>query len=428
MRNERRAGRKPRISDSDLLEINNRKNNGESIAHIAKELGVSRQAVYSRLKSSENNETLKIDYIVDGDCATRIYIDTQKKDIRIENMLHRISTYAFGLSESPLWQDFSLFLEKIYLESLGIDVESNEKILWINEDSNRFSINDVLEKSDNKIKVEDGQSFLDEKVFVITKQDILYSRTDTDGFQPKALSKDRKWFIKVQATISGKQMDDWKVEIIASDICKQLGIPCVEQKMCNVVYLDKTYKAVYSKNYELDGFEFLSFESLINNLGLSTYDKEFITRDANEKLIWCAQKLTEASNIPYEETLKYMIDLAVVDCLVGNVDRHTRNFGLFYDSISNEFKIPLLFDNGMGLFEHDSYRDEYKTFDEAMRNVYVSPYGEDPFDMIKLLDDKYGLNTLYPEIKNIRYVDLNLTSMAREYIRRIQELLKDLKD
>ena len=54
-----------------------------------------------------------------------------------------------------------------------------------------------------------------------------------------------------------------------------------------------------------------------------------------------------------------MLNLAILDCLVGNCDRHTRNFGVFFNSSKGEFSIAPVFDSGMGLFEHDYYRDKY---------------------------------------------------------------------
>ncbi|SFO07295.1 hypothetical protein SAMN04487831_10793 [Pseudobutyrivibrio sp. UC1225] len=121
-----------------------------------------------------------------------------------------------------------------------------------------------------------------------------------------------------------------------------------------------------------------------------------------------------------------MIDLAVIDCLVGNVDRHTRNFGLFFNSNTGEYSIPLVFDNGMGLFEHDYYRDNYKSFEEAMNNVYVSPYGEDPFDFLLELNKKYHLRTLYKGVEEIHYLQILHTSFAEEYKRRMQQLWQKL--
>lgn len=227
--------------------------------------------------------------------------------------------------------------------------------------------------------------------------------------------------MKSQAIISGVLMDDWAVELLASDICRQLDIPCVKQNECEFVYGDRVYKGVYSDNFELDGYTFVSFESLLERMGTSSREQEFIHLDAIDKLKWCADKLAKAGNLAYEETLKYMMDLAVIDCLVGNVDRHTRNFGLFYNTCSGQFEIPLIFDNGMGLFENDGYRDRYSSYDAAMMNVYVFPYGEDPFDMMDLLMRECGLYNIYPNLVNLKYDSLINTPFATEYIRRMKE-------
>ena len=115
-----------------------------------------------------------------------------------------------------------------------------------------------------------------------------------------------------------------------------------------------------------------------------------------------------------------MLDLAVLDCLIGNVDRHTRNFGLFYNVNTCRFEIPPVFDNGMGLFEHDYYRDMYADFEEAMRTVYVSPYGEDPFELLEILNREYGLKSVYPGIVEPEYEDILHTPLALEYMERMR--------
>lgn len=220
-------------------------------------------------------------------------------------------------------------------------------------------------------------------------------------------------------------MQDWAVEIIASDIANQLGIPCVQQNHCKFAFNNRVWDGVYSTNFEMDGYTFLSFESLIGTKQLSTKDDAFIQLSSIEKLTWCASQISSICDIDYKNAEKYMLDLAVIDCLVGNVDRHTRNYGVFYNSNKSEYSIPLVFDNGMGLFEHDYYRDNYKTYDEAMNNVYVSPYGEDPFDFLQELNKNYHLKLIYG-VKDIRYLDTLKTPFAKEYERRMQELWQKL--
>lgn len=229
------------------------------------------------------------------------------------------------------------------------------------------------------------------KEFNFSKKDLLTARTGTDGFQPKFFTKDRRHFVKAQAVISGVCMQDWLVEVIASDFCRQLHIPCVEQHPCVIKFAGRTFHGVYAKNFELDGFTFQSFESLISRHNLSTKEAYFIKMQTADKMKWCALKLSEYGKLAYDDCLKYILDLAIIDCLVGNVDRHTRNFGLFYHRDAG-FCIPFVFDSGMGLFEHDYYRDHYRTFEDAMMNVYVSPYGEDPFEMADLLKQEFDLS------------------------------------
>ena len=76
----------------------------------------------------------------------------------------------------------------------------------------------------------------------------------------------------------------------------------------------------------------------------------------------------------------------------------------------------------MGLFENDPYRDRYESYDAAMNNVYVAPYSEDPFDMIRILDAEYDLKTMYPGIENITYPDILSAPYAIEYERRMKDI------
>lgn len=418
MKNERGAGRKAVISSDDIAVIKERIGAGESVTAIAKECGITRQALYKRLKD-ETNHMVTLDYIVDGKVATRIELDCRKEQIKIENYALRISQYAFGLVQNPTWDDLGTFLEKQILLSDGLEKCSSRRLLFQEIPRNEFSITDVSSNSDRfVIHVDEAENI---PRFPFTQKDILYSRTDTDGYQLKAISRDRRFFVKSQAIISGINMNDWAVELVASDLCEQLGIPCVKQMECEFVYGGRIYKGVYSANFELDGYTFVSFESLLERIGTSSNEQEFIKLDAIGKMKWCAEKLSQAGNIGYEEAFKYMLDLAVIDCLTGNIDRHTRNFGLFYNCNAGRYEIPLVFDNGMGLFENDGYRDKYLSFDDAMRHVYVAPYGEDPFELLDMLKKEYDLTQYYNGATDIRYNCLLDMPFANTYMERMRE-------
>ena len=411
MANDRNAGRKPILSDDTIANIEKRYLAGESLSAIAEEFGVSRQALYKRLRQ-KRNESVRIDYVIDGQQVAEIEADLNKRDIRVLNFVLELSKRPFGFQTNPTWDDFLEFAEREYLKQLGVGEPGT---FLITEGQKHFRVEDI-----DVLQCKDAEQEL--PVFEFQKKDILMTRTDTDGFQMKALSEDRKYFIKSQAMFSSMLMRDWAVEVIASDLARQLGIPCVEQSHCRCVFGKKTYDGVISNNFELDGYRFVSFESLVEDRGMSTKESGFIKLNAIDKLKWCAKQLSKIGKISYEKTLRYMLNLAVLDCLVGNVDRHTRNFGLFYDVNQKKFSVPLVFDNGMGLFENDYYRDEYQSFEEAMHNVYVSPYGKDPFELLQMLDEEFHLKKVYKDVEQIAYLDILPTEYAKEYERRMQEL------
>ena len=421
MRNERGAGRKPLIDELQLMQIADRVSSGESVSKIAVEYGVSRQALYKRLQAYSNNTPVVVDYWVDGELTTTIEVYPNTEEICVAEIGTRVSQHAFGFCKKPEWKEFSRFLEKIYLSDRGCLKRNMVQDMLCEEfRKNTFALEDVVKEHNNYsgLDIRSGDISRVPR-FEFEKKDLLFSRTDTDGFQFKALSQDRRWFVKSQAVIGGVMMDDWAVELIATDVCNQLGIGCVQQERCLLVYSGKNFNAVFSQNFELDGYSFESFERLIERHGESTRDSEFIKLSSIQKLRWCAERLAEYGKLEYKDTLKYMLDLAVVDCIVGNVDRHTRNFGLFFNCNTCRYEIPLLFDNGMGLFEHDYYRDRYSNFDEAMRNVYISPYGEDPLDMLTILDEEFGLMEIYPQLANLVIHSDWMTENAQIYINKV---------
>ena len=414
MSNERNAGRKPKITDDQLNKIISRHESGESLSALADEFGISRQALHKRIKESQE-KPVTINWVVDDQPVSTITVDVRRQALTLANYAIQFSKLPFGFNSNPTWQEFVRLLEEKYLISVGVDEPG---VFLFTDGEKTFNPSQISE-----LQIESDDSIPE---FAFTKKDILLTRTDTDGFQMKALTSDHRYFVKSQAIMAGIHMQDWAVEIIASDIAKQLGIPCVQQKHCIFAYGGRKFDAVYSQNFELDGFTFLSFESLLETANLSTKEDYFYKLNAIEKLKWCASQLSKIGDIPYESAEKYMIDLAVIDCFVGNVDRHTRNFGLFFNSLTGEYTVPPVFDNGMGLFEHDYYRDNYRNYEEAMNNVYVAPYGEDPFDLLAELNKEFRLKELYKDVKQITYLDTLNTQFAREYERRMSELWQKL--
>lgn len=134
--NERGAGRKPALSKEQLSEIRKRRNEGESVTALAKEYGISRQALSTYLNKKDSGEELicrtirkwaqlnqrfrninvkdyimRMDFMCEEECCTEILIDFTEQKIAIQNETDNLLHRAFGIKAKPTWEDFEEFLE-----------------------------------------------------------------------------------------------------------------------------------------------------------------------------------------------------------------------------------------------------------------------------------------------------------------------------
>lgn len=155
--NERGAGRKPALSKEQLNEIKKRRDKGESVTALAKEYGISRQALSGYLNRKDldleiicrtigkwaqlnqrfrnvnvRDYTMRMDFMCKDECCTEILIDFKGQKIAIQNKTDDLLHRAFGIKAKPTWEDFEEFLESrcfprsreglsLILEDLGLD-------------------------------------------------------------------------------------------------------------------------------------------------------------------------------------------------------------------------------------------------------------------------------------------------------------------
>ena len=247
-------------------------------------------------------------------------------------------------------------------------------------------------------------------IITVNKSDSFYTTVGTPGYQQKFKRDDM--FLKASAVINRVIMYDHIVEKIASDFAESLGIGCVHQDICKIKLGDFLMNGVKSRNFELDGYTFIPFKSFLEFNRVTYIEEELVRCSTIDKMELCANVVSSYSNVRKLDYLGYLVDCAVLDCLVGNVDRHLKNFGLFLNS-DKSYSIPLIFDNGMGMFENDSDRLSYKTLQEADRYLYISPYGEDPFDMVDILFDNCNMEKY--QFDNIREPEVYPNDLAKLY-------------
>lgn len=111
-RHTRNAGRKRALSTDDMDVIDTMRQEGATIPAIAKHFGLSRPVISQYLNERPSMDyTMRMDFRLGEKTCTVIYVDFGREKIAIQNrtndMLHR----AFGVKETPTWEDFESFLE-----------------------------------------------------------------------------------------------------------------------------------------------------------------------------------------------------------------------------------------------------------------------------------------------------------------------------
>ena len=262
------------------------------------------------------------------------------------------------------------------------------------------------------------------KTYNLKLNDALLTRSSTDGYQPKFVVDNGKSFIKVQCRLSGVYIDDWKVEYLASKIGYHLGFNILKQEPCHVNLntghgILKLY-GVKSKNFENDGYSYVSFRRLLDKFNISlTRDIKYPQMSNVSKILYISSIVSKYLKMDERCMVRYLLQLAIVDVFVGNIDRHIGNFGfIIKDGV---IKTSPIFDSGLGLFVYDTSSPSL-SFDDCYNRVYIEPYSEDPIKLLNDLDCYFGVKTKLRD----RVLTLNLgrsyfmSDNAYEYYKRIR--------
>lgn len=130
-----------------------------------------------------------------------------------------------------------------------------------------------------------------------------------------------------------------------------------------------------------------------------------------------------ASKIPISDLRQYMLQLACLDILICNVDRHTKNFGILQ---KDGYACSPIFDNGMSLMESIENLDYYKDLNSCSRELYIEPYSEDPFALLEEFDKSYGIkNYIRPRINQFLKLEGFPNEFAREYFNLVLRRCRD---
>lgn len=159
--------------------------------------------------------------------------------------------------------------------------------------------------------------------------------TTSKGSQEKWQSIDNSYFLKGRFFYQNRYWNDDLVEVIASTIATQLHFDCVEQKLATIDHKDCSASRIFTE-------KFYSYAKIDR---CSDFEEYFGT----DRVKFVIDNIYNFCKV---DTTQYLAEICVLDFLIGNEDRHENNFGVFWDGLY--FKKAKIFDNGLGLFEHDT--------------------------------------------------------------------------
>lgn len=276
----------------------------------------------------------------------------------------------------------------------------------------------------NKLKYTNN-SILDNRKFNFEELKQYKTGVVAKGNQPKYTNYDGSIFIKERFCYQDKLWNDNLVECLASSLCKQLDINAIDQGLCMIDKIDYNSLGTYSYNFLSKGDIFLTRYQLVkaqfrNSFDYKVAEKKY-SRDANTRLSFDLKVL--GNYVDKESLERYLLEMCLMDILILNEDRHYNNYGLIYNEITNEYRVPPLFDFGIGAFEHDlMYID--LPFGKCLNQCRLRNYLVRPRKLMKWLRslDNLNINRKIEMMKDLVFEEEYIPNLKyKEYIRYIKD-------
>lgn len=250
--------------------------------------------------------------------------------------------------------------------------------------------------------------------------------TDLRSSGAYLIGNQEKWYIPEEGLIvkapfyyEGQYWKDFLVEVVASSLGKQLGFNVAEQYVCRIIDGDREMFGVASVSALKAQEDYTTFYRLLS--GASDSLRELHSSNPWEMFQGIYHAYQETTGV---DTLRYLFEMLVLDCLIGNEDRHMNNFGIGYSHVTHKSFTPQLFDFGLGLFE-TSKVFQTQSWDTVLQYMSLKPYRRQRPDVVWESISAHFTKQLYS------YYDwcINLNGivfpsfMAERYLRWMAELL-----
>jgi hypothetical protein len=248
------------------------------------------------------------------------------------------------------------------------------------------------------------------KSYSIDKRFMYTGRSISKGAQEKYLCEG--YYYKID-----KEGNEGLVEYLVSLVLGNSTLSeneYVKYEMCKI----NGKNGCRAKNFLEENEEFITmsllYQKWTGNTNLS--DKLAAQQDAGKRLQYL-MNLVKQVGINVEKFKYYLQTVMQLDLLTENVDRHSYNYGVIYNSSKASFRLAPIFDNGQAL--HTVKRDVYTAATiSGSFHEQVTVFG---FPVVPMFQINYG--KLYKELDCIdECKELNFLREQLEKYRSIFEL------
>lgn len=221
------------------------------------------------------------------------------------------------------------------------------------------------------------------RVFEVSERSLL-SQATNKGNQQKWFTEG--YYVKSQFYYQNVYWRDDLCEVVASNLCKQLGIYAVKQELCEIIVLDtlSSISGSCSKNFDGADEEFITYSRLESAARLNTLKYNDTAADRVSRALEVYSKVTDL------DASQYISNMIRIDYIIGNEDRHMNNFGVIRNAITGSYRVAPLFDFGLSMFEHDEIYLGLN-LNKALYKIRCKPFTTSSDKQLEAVDKVIGI-------------------------------------
>lgn len=211
--------------------------------------------------------------------------------------------------------------------------------------------------------------------------------TTSKGNQEKYKTYDGRFYVKTCFEFEQHLWKDNLVEVVASQYAYQCLLPpdvvVVRQGLCKL----GVQNCSYSEAFDLDGKNFIPFSRALGD-NINSLAKT--VKNACTVYDWFSILVEYYSDFVGYDASGYLVTMMLLDLVVANEDRHLSNFGFLRDEGQSAMTPSVLFDFGLGLFEHTTAYYSTMPLERALKKIRIKPWNAKVSQTLSFLEQYHS--------------------------------------